>query len=157
VSSPFLAKPPKAIEAKSLPEHLKLFGKRFGFLVWQIAVPFKFEPEPIDPFPELNPPDKVAEATVKQCQWIFDQSEQRRNQLEQKAQATFNLMLFLVPLLASTFVPRLPKNADDCLGMRGCAVRAPRVHLRDQGCWRQNESDTVSYLCAERRRPVSVL
>jgi hypothetical protein len=104
VSSPFLAKPPKAIEAKSLPEHLKLFGKRFGFLVWQIAVPFKFEPEPIDPFPELNPPDKVAEATVKQCQWIFDQSEQRRNQLEQKAQATFNLMLFLVPLLASTFV-----------------------------------------------------
>ena len=37
-------------------------------------------------------------------QWIFDQAEERRVNLEQKAQSTFGLMVFLVPLLASLFV-----------------------------------------------------
>jgi hypothetical protein len=100
----FFANPPKAIGSHSLVGHLKLFVQRFGYLVWQIVVPFEFEPEPIDPFPESDGAAKVGETTVKQCQWIFDQSEQRRSQLEQKAQATFNIMLFLVPLLASAFV-----------------------------------------------------
>jgi hypothetical protein len=78
--------------------------RRIGFIVWQIVVPFKSRPEEIEPFPELDPTFSVTEKHVEQCQWIFDQAEERRVHLEQKAQSTFGLMVFLVPLLASLFV-----------------------------------------------------
>ena len=55
-------------------------------------------------FPEADPEITVTESHVKQCQWIFDQAETRRANLEQKAQSTFALMLFLVPVLSSFFV-----------------------------------------------------
>ena len=102
--NPFLARPPKAVVGKKLFGHFLLFVKRFGFLVWQIVVPFEPEPKPVEPFPESDPLAKVTEQSVKQCQWIFDQTEQRKNQLEQKAQAAFGIMVFLVPLLTSAFV-----------------------------------------------------
>jgi hypothetical protein len=42
---------------------------------------------------------------------LFDQAEKRRAYLEQKAQSTFGLMTFLVPLLASLFVFLISKTA----------------------------------------------
>jgi amino acid transporter len=71
-------------------------------IVCQVFVPFEPRPAEIDSLPE--PAIKIGESEVKECQWIFDQAEARRLQLEQKAQSTFGLMVFLVPLLASLFV-----------------------------------------------------
>jgi hypothetical protein len=75
---------------------------RFRFILWQIVVPFNSQPEKIDPLPA--PTVAVTDSQVEQCQWIFDQAGERRVHLEQKAQSTFGLMVFLVPLLASLFV-----------------------------------------------------
>ena len=102
--SAFFAQPPQAVTLRLLSVHLWLLVRRFGYLVWQIVVPFRFQPESIAAFPDTDPSIKITDATVKQCQWIFDQAEQRKNQLEQKAQSTFSLMVFLVPLLSSAFV-----------------------------------------------------
>lgn len=98
------ADPPKAIGWRSLPGHLVHLVKSIVIQVWQVFVPFEAEPEAIPDFPETTQGLNNREATVKQCQWIFDQAEQRRNQLEQKAQSTFSLMVFLVPILTSVFV-----------------------------------------------------
>ncbi len=100
----FIAKPPQAVKWRALPQHLTLTFRRLGRILWQIVVPFNYRPEEIDQFPEPHPALKVTEQHVKQCQWIFDQAEARRVQLEQKAQSTFALMVFLVPLIASLFV-----------------------------------------------------
>jgi hypothetical protein len=102
--NPFFADPPKAIGWRSLPGHLLHQVKSVAIQVWQIFIPFESEPKAIPSFPEAAPGAKVTESTIKQCQWIFDQTEQRRNQLEQKAQSTFSLMVFLVPVLTSVFV-----------------------------------------------------
>ena len=102
--NPFFADLPKAIGWRSLPGHLLHLVESVAIQVWQIFVPFKSEPDAIPPFPEATSEAKVTESTIKQCQWIFDQAEQRRNQLEQKAQSTFSLMVFLVPVLTSVFV-----------------------------------------------------
>lgn len=100
----FFADPPKAIGWRAIPGHLRLSIKRLLVQVWQIVVFFEPEPKEIEPFPESDPSVQVGEPTVKQCQWIFDQAEQRRNHLEQKAQSTFSVMVFLVPVLTSAFV-----------------------------------------------------
>lgn len=100
----FFADPPKAITWRSLPGHFVHLVKSIAIQVWQVLVPFEAEPEAISDFPETTQEPNNLEATVKQCQWIFDQAEQRRNQLEQKAQSTFSLMVFLVPILTSVFV-----------------------------------------------------
>jgi len=100
----FFADPPKAIGWRSLPGHLVHLVKSIAIQVWQVFIPFEAEPEAIPDFPETTQEPNNREATVKQCQWIFDQAEQRRNQLEQKAQSTFSLMVFLVPILTSVFV-----------------------------------------------------
>ena len=100
----FFADPPKAIGLRSLPGHLVHLVKSIAIQVWQVFIPFEAEPEAIPDFPETTQGPTNREATVKQCQWIFDQAEQRRNQLEQKAQSTFSLMVFLVPILTSVFV-----------------------------------------------------
>lgn len=98
----FIAKPPLAVKRTSLLKHFRQTLVRLAFIVWQIVVPFKSGPEQIDPFPE--PSIEVADEQVEQSQWIFDQADERRVHLEQKAQSTFGLMVFLVPLLASLFV-----------------------------------------------------
>ena len=100
----FFAEPPKAVGLRSSPGHLFHLVKSIAIQVWQVFVPFEAEPETIPDFPETTQGINNAEATVKQCQWIFDQAEQRRNQLEQKAQSTFGLMVFLVPILSSVFI-----------------------------------------------------
>jgi hypothetical protein len=102
MSSPFIAKPPLPVRRESLKGY---FGKIFsslGLILWQILIPFNSRPEEIDSLPE--PKAQVTEEHVKQCQWIFDQAEERRVKLEQKAQSTFGLVVFLVPVLASLFV-----------------------------------------------------
>ena len=100
----FFAEPPKAVGWRSSPRHLFHLVKSIAIQVWQVFVPFEAEPETIPDFPEITQGINNGEATVKQCQWIFDQAEQRRNQLEQKAQSTFSLMVFLVPILSSVFI-----------------------------------------------------
>jgi hypothetical protein len=98
----FIAEPPLPVSRGALKNHLRQTMVRLGFIVWQIVVPFKSRPEEIDPFPV--PTAEVTDEQVEQSQWIFDQAEERRVHLEQKAQSTFGLMIFLVPLLASLFV-----------------------------------------------------
>jgi hypothetical protein len=88
----------------SITKHLKLMFRRIACIVWQIIVPFNPRPEDITPLPDPDATHEVSESHVEQCQWIFDQAEERRVHLEQKAQSTFGLMVFLVPLLASLFV-----------------------------------------------------
>jgi hypothetical protein len=100
MSSRFIAQPPLPVESRR--KYLRQMFLRIWFILWQIVVPFKSRPEEIDSLPE--PTVEVADAQVEQCQWIFDQAEERRVRLEQKAQSTFGLMVFLVPLLASLFV-----------------------------------------------------
>ena len=102
MSPRFIAEPPLPVKWGSLGTHVRQMFLRFWFIVWQIVVPFNSRPEEIDPLPE--PKAEVSDAHVEQCQWIFDQAEERRVHLEQKAQSTFGLMVFLVPLLASLFV-----------------------------------------------------
>jgi len=100
----FIAKPPQPVKWGSITKHLGQLFRRIGYIIWQIVVPFNSRPEEIEPFPEPDPTFPVSESHVEQCQWIFDQAEERRVNLEQKAQSTFGLMVFLVPLLASLFV-----------------------------------------------------
>src|SRR5579863_3441154 len=104
MNSQFIAKPPRPVKWSSIPKHLVQMFRHIGYIIWQIVVPFNSRPEEIAPFPELDPKVQVTESQVEQCQWIFDQAEERRVNLEQKAQSTFGLMVFLVPLLASLFV-----------------------------------------------------
>ena len=98
----FIAAPPAPIERNSLGKHFRQMLVRIRLIIWQILVPFNPRPEEIESLPE--PTIDVADAHVKHCQWIFDQAAARRVQLEQKAQSTFSLMVFLVPVLASLFV-----------------------------------------------------
>ncbi len=100
----FIAQPPEPVKWGSIPKYLGQIFRSLGYTLWQIVVPFKPRPEEIDSFPDLDPNIKVTESQVEQCQWIFDQAGERRVHLEQKAQSTFGLMVFLVPLLASVFV-----------------------------------------------------
>lgn len=104
MNTQFIATPPRPVKSGSVPRHLWLLLRRMGYTVWQILVPFNLRPEPIAAFPDPDPLIEVEQAHIDQCQWIFDQAEERRDHLEQKAQATFSLMVFLVPLLASLFV-----------------------------------------------------
>ena len=102
--SQFKAQPPSPVHWRSIPKHFKRSLRSLGCVMWQIVTPFESRPKEIAEFPEPDLGTNVTESHVKQCQWIFDQAEDRRSRLEQKAQSTFSLMLFLVPLLASLFV-----------------------------------------------------
>lgn len=59
--------------------------RRMGNTVWQILVPFTLRPEAIAAFPDPDPLIEVEQSHVDRCQWIFDQVEERRVHLEQKA------------------------------------------------------------------------
>jgi hypothetical protein len=105
----FIAAPPQPIPRGTLRKHIWRMICSLGYIVWQIVVPFKSRPEDISEFPE--PPGDVTEEQVEQSKWIFAQSKERRDHLEQKAQSTFGLMLFLVPLLTSLFVFIISKSS----------------------------------------------
>jgi len=111
MTTQFKAQPPSPVDWRSVPKHFVQGLRSLGYIVWQIITPFKSRPEEIAEFPEPDPAINVSESHVSQCQWIFDQAEDRRSHLEQKAQSTFSLMLFLVPLLASLFVFVIGKGA----------------------------------------------
>lgn len=99
----FIASPPLRVRPGSdLWKHLRRMFGSFPIIVCQVFIPFRSGPEKIDSLPEQG--IEVSEEHVKQCQWMFDQAEVRRVHLEQKAQTSFGLMVFLVPLLASLFV-----------------------------------------------------
>jgi len=116
----FIAEPPLSVKWGSLRKHLRQMLLRFWFIVWQIVVPFNSRPEEVDTLPE--PKAEVSDAHVEQCQWIFDQAEERRVHLEQKAQSTFGLMVFLVPLLASLFVFIVSRATTSSASIRAIAI-----------------------------------
>jgi hypothetical protein len=105
VTTNYISRPPLLLGQGSGGGWKKQVRRIFNSLwriVWQTFVPFNPQPEPPDSFPaQSEEPDAEQ---VKRCEWIFDQAETRRNQLEQKAQWTFALILFLTPLVASVFV-----------------------------------------------------
>ena len=111
MTTQFKAQPPSPVDWRSIPKHFKQGLYSLGYIAWQIVTPFKSRPEAVAEFPEPDPGVKVSEPLVNQCRWIFDQAEDRRSHLEQKAQSTFSLMLFLVPLLTSLFVLVIGKGA----------------------------------------------
>ena len=106
---PYIAEPPQRIRRHELKHHVGQLLVRLGFIVWQIFVPFRPSPEEIPSLPE--PQNEVDDKQLDQSHWLFDQAEKRRVHLEQKAQSTFGLMTFLVPLLASLFVFLISKTA----------------------------------------------
>lgn len=120
MSPQFIANPPEQVKWSLIPKHLWLHVRRFGYLLLQPFLPFNARPDEIDPFPD--PTRAVTEAHVQQCQWIFDQAEARRDHLEQKAQSTFGLMTFLVPLLASLFVFIISRATATGPGIRTIAI-----------------------------------
>ena len=111
----FRAQPPRPIPAAGVAKHLLRFVESFAYFLWQIVIPFQTQPEQIANFPESAVDSGVKEPTVKECQWIFDQTEQRRNALEQKAQSTFGLMVFLVPFITSAFLYIISKSIPGTL------------------------------------------
>jgi hypothetical protein len=109
MSFPYIAEPPEPIKRSELKGHVGLVLQRLRFIVWQILVPFRESPKDIPDIPE--PKNEVEQEQLDHSQSLFDQAEQRRVHLEQKAQSTFSLMTFLVPLLASLFVFLISKTA----------------------------------------------
>src|SRR5690349_20889940 len=115
-----MASPPESIGRSSVCKHFREMLVRIRLIVWQILVPFNSRPEEIEPLPE--PTIDVTDAHVKHCQWIFDQAAARRVHLEQKAQSTFSLMVFLVPVLASLFVFVSSRAAPSDTALRTLAI-----------------------------------
>lgn len=103
MSRRFIANPPLPIKIGFLAKHLGDTLVSLWEIVWQILVPFESSPENVEDLPDPKVGIVIDESQVKQSQWIFDQAEKRRSHLEQKAQSSFGLMVFLVPLLGSVF------------------------------------------------------
>lgn len=105
MTSPFLAKPPLPAWKGSyggIRKHVSQLSRGFIWILWQTIIPFN--PRPEEPQPPPEPTTDLDDAQIDLCQAIFDQAEARRTHLEQKAQWTFAIIIFLVPLLASIFV-----------------------------------------------------
>lgn len=105
MSKDYIAKPPLILGQGSGGGAFKQIARMAGTtfrILWQVFVPFNPAPEDPDSLPE--PKVTVTTEQVAECQWIFDQGEERREQLEQKAQWAFALILFLVPVLSSVIV-----------------------------------------------------
>jgi hypothetical protein len=83
-------------------------GRTFAIKVaryfWQPLVPFDAAATPPAEFPTESVEKEDEEDCVKFCQAIFDAAEERRGQLEQKAQWTFTAIGLIAPSLASIFV-----------------------------------------------------
>lgn len=120
MSPKFIAEPPKPIKWGGLAQHFWRLVHRFFWIVWWSICPFKDRPEEIDSLPE--PKTKIDEKHVTLAQAIFDQTSSRRSQLEQKAQWTFALMLFLVPALVSLFVFAVSKMPSSHATLRAFAI-----------------------------------
>lgn len=105
MNSQFTARPPLPVWQGSgggFRKHVRRMFLSVMRIFWQAIIPFNRRPEEPQTLPDSA--DELDETQVAQCQSIFDQAESRRTHLEQKAQWTFALIVFLVPLLAAIFV-----------------------------------------------------
>jgi hypothetical protein len=114
MNSSYITKPPLLLgrgSAQGVWRQTQRITKAFWRILWQTLVPFNERPEPPEdpPQPEADFDDKQLE----QCQQIFDDVETTRNQLEQKARATFTMVAFLAPLLASIFAFMFGRTTTD--------------------------------------------
>jgi hypothetical protein len=120
MTSKFIAKPPKPIKLSGLPRYVLRSLRRFLWTAWWSVCPFHDRPEEIEGLPETK--GEITDEELKLSQWIFDQAEARRGHLEQKAQSTFGLMLFLVPALVSLFVFVVSKMPPSHATLRAFSV-----------------------------------
>lgn len=104
MSNDYFAKPPLLLgrgSGKGFLSHIWRMARVSLRILWQVIIPYN--PRPEEPSPLPNTPADIHDGQLGQCQWIFDQAEARRDQLERKAQSVFTIIVFLVPLLASVF------------------------------------------------------
>lgn len=121
-------------------------------------MPFRESPKDIPDIPE--PKNEVEQEQLDQSHFLFDQAEQRRVHLEQKAQSTFSLMTFLVPLLASLFVFLISKTAgagtvSRLIVLVLLTLRCPPsagVYLRHSRCRRQGKPGALFAIRPRRGR-----
>jgi len=103
--SPLLAQPPLCLgqgPKRTFSREVRRLLCTFWRIIAQVFIPFNPKPEsPEDP-PE--PEHELDEKQIDQCKGIFDKVEGTRDHLEQKAHATFTVVGFLAPVLASIFV-----------------------------------------------------
>lgn len=81
-----------------------VFLRRVLRYFWQPLVPFEELPRLAGDFPETEFRLEEGTALLEVCEGIFDSAEERRGQLEQKAQWTFTAVGLVTPSLASIFV-----------------------------------------------------
>jgi hypothetical protein len=97
----------------SFAKQLRRMAAAFWRIIWQTLIPFNPQPEP----PEDPPPKRtMCDAQFEQCQAFYAEVETVRNFLEGKARATFSVVTFLVPLLASGVVFLFAHTADHTRG-----------------------------------------
>lgn len=103
MTNPFTAKPPLPVWKRGgLVKYIKDVFIGSVRILCQVFVPYGSRPEEPRELPDSA--RQPEDGQLGLCQAIFDQSEERRLHLEQKAQAMFSLIIFLVPLLGSIFV-----------------------------------------------------
>lgn len=104
MNNDYIAKPPLFLGRKSgkgfWRQIWRLF-RAFARILWQVLIPYN--PRPEEPTALPTTAATIDDAQLVQSQWIFDQAEARRDQLERKAQSAFAVIVLLVPLLASIF------------------------------------------------------
>jgi hypothetical protein len=83
-------------------KYLERLARNLGWILLQTIIPFNPRPEEPQPLPSQT--GKIDDAQIILCQAIFDQAEERRTHLEQKAQWTFAIIVFLMPLLTSLYL-----------------------------------------------------
>ncbi|MEQ8347975.1 MAG: hypothetical protein RIB84_08895 [Sneathiellaceae bacterium] len=100
----FTAKPPlPAWKGRygGIGKHVGKLIRNFFFVIWYAIIPFNFRPEENEILSDTT--GDIDDGQINLCQSMFDQTEERRNKLEQKAQWTFALIIFLVPIFVSMF------------------------------------------------------
>lgn len=102
----FIAGPPRRLGQGSLyggaiSQVGALLGE-FWHILWRSIVPFNPGPELFDDPP--RPDAELDDVQLKRCETYFTQVEATRDALEAKARATFSVVAFLAPLIASAFV-----------------------------------------------------
>src|SRR5665213_500678 len=101
MSPQFVTRPPSRRRFRWTMSWISRMGSSLLRIIWQVFTAFEEIKKP-DPIP--RPRIELSEEQIGQCLWIFNQAEPRRNQLEQKAQWTFGLIAFLVPVIGSSSV-----------------------------------------------------
>ena len=113
MSPNYITKPPLplGVTVQSAWAQVTRMLKGFWRILWQSIIPFTPSPEPPDNPPQ--PEGDIDDGQLEQCQKIFDDVEDAREHLEQKARATFTMVAFLAPLLASIFAFAFTRTAPN--------------------------------------------